>query len=212
VNGKVEICSEGLNYTTLISRSSDFKGGRLYLICTSLDTCEIGVRFKFGIKLTIDHGTHKRLELSDTRDAVVVPPKTSKGEKNRIQMDAPNVILVAPGEELWRKLGWTDNDVAEVKEDSRRVDIYISLGNKWYMGAMDKAKYTVDYLEQFKWKYGLYLAFHVYLQHLEFKKTDVGIPEAVLNRIKQTEKERAARTVLTSITSEKAFRSSKETS
>jgi hypothetical protein len=213
-NGTIELDANTIKYVNVVSKSRDFKGGRLYLVCTLSDTCEIGTQFKYKVNLGANHKMHGHLELSDVRDAIVVPPTTSKGEKTTIEMDAPNVIPVTPEDQLWKDLGWTEEDVAEVKENSKSVDIYISLGNGWYVGAITKAKYTADYLEQFKWKYALYLAFNVYLQRLEFKKTSLEISERISEssweKIMQQEKERAARTVLTTITSERVFGSSEE--
>lgn len=196
------VCGDALKYTQIVSRHRDFKGGRLYLNVRLIGDHPVGTEFQFGIKLQVinPHLT----ELVDTRRGIVTQEMLTGGDRSKVLLDAPRIISVMPEDSFWEANEWTEDNVAEVREDTG-TDIYVSLGNKWYVGTIVRSSYGEVHKELLKNRFVLHIAFHAYLQYLGLKDTSADIPQTTLDEIKQQELERAARTILTAATSERAF-------
>lgn len=201
-SASLELCGDAPKYTQIVARHRDFKGGRLFLNVRLVGDHPVGTEFQFGIKLKV---INPRLtELVDTRRGVVTQERLTGGDRRKVLLDAPRIIPVMPQDSFWQANEWTEDNVAEVREDTG-TDIYVSLGNKWYLGAIVRSSYGEVHKELLKNRYVLHIAFHAYLQYLGLKDAPADIPQTTLDEIRQQELERAARTILIAFTSERAF-------
>lgn len=209
----LELSEETQKFCRVKVKHKDFKGGRLYIKAGLIEEPAVGRTFPFCIRLKF--APHNGVEeLSDSRNAIVVEP-TPRGDDKKSGLDAPNIYEVKPEDAFWNENEWTEDNVAEVREGNS-IDIYVSLGNKWLMGALIRSKYTEAQQNVLKSKYLLNMAFYAYLQkrgwNVLAKNGEEGnslsaqnLPEGLLEKIQQKSLEWTARTILTAITSEQAF-------
>lgn len=210
----LELSNETQKFCHVVVKHKDFRGGRLYLKAGLIGDPTVGMTFPFCIRLRFPpHGGAE--ELSDKRKAAVVEPSPG-GDSTKSPLDAPNIWEVKPDDSFWIDNEWTKENVAEVREGNS-IDIYVSFGNKWLMGALKGSKYTSTQQDLMKQKYLLNMAFYAYLQNkglnnitkngseVESLLSAQNIPEEILERVRQESLEWAARTILTAITSERAF-------
>jgi hypothetical protein len=207
---KISLAKDATQLCKVASMHRDFKSGRLSLGVTVNGDPPVNTQFKFGIELSVGQG-EKVLRLDDWKHAIVAAPYQGGGEK-KVALDVPGIILVDSTSSFWTSSGWTQDNVAEVKEKESHITIYISTENKWLVGTLTSAKYTIAAKEKLKTKYILNIAAFAYFQHegiremLKANGTDdsslLKIPEGQLEAIKQRSLEWGARSILTALTSE----------
>lgn len=210
----LELSEETQEFCHVVVKHKDFRGGRLYMKAGLIGDPAVGTTFPFCIKLRFPPRGDVE-ELSDIRKGIIVEP-SRRGDTKKSPLDAPNIYEVKPRDPFWIENEWTEENVAEVRE-ANSIDIYVSFGNKWLMGALTGSRYTSTQQELIKRKYLLNMAFYAYLQNkglnnitrnrtgTEDFSSVQNIPEELLKRVRQESLEWAARTILTAITSEHAF-------
>jgi hypothetical protein len=214
-NAQILLSKDAQQLCMITGRHRDFRGGRLSIGVSLNGDYPPNSQFKLGIALSIPRNG-KPVLLDDWKDAIVVPPLQG-GKDKKIQLDMPDIIEVPVGSPTWGSLGWTEDNVAEVTEKEYHVKIFISLGNKWLIGTMENAGYSIATKEKLMTKYILHIALYAYLQREGITVLGgnggtsvpgaVTISEADLETIKQKSLEWGARSILTAITSEQAFES-----
>ncbi len=151
----------------------------------------------------------------DWKHAIIVPPYQGGGDK-KVPLEVPDVIEVDSSSEFWKSNGWTENNLAEVREKEGHVTIYISTENKWLIGMVINSGYYITTKEKLKTKYILHMALYAYLQYDGMQRLTKGnngtdaplmpeMDEETREVIIQTSLEWGARAVLTAITSEQGF-------
>ena len=200
-------------YCKVTSRHTDFKGGRLSLGITLNGDHPINTQFKFGLKISALKG-EKTVKFDDWKDAVIVPPYLGGGDK-KIPLEVPDIVEVDSNSPIWKAEGWTENNVAEVREKEGHVTIYVSMENRWLIGALINSAYEIVTKEKMKTKYLLHMALFAYWQNEGLQKLEQGtnglesssvkLDEPTLEVVRQTSLESGARSVLTAITSERGF-------
>lgn len=210
----LELTEETQKVAQVVVKHKDFRGGRLYIKIGLIGEPTIGSEFTLGIRMRAPTQNGKS-ELSETRKAIVVEAHRG-GDEKKTPLDAPNIWEVKPNDAFWTENEWTEENVAEVREGNS-VDIYVSFGNKWLIGALIRSKYTSTTQEVMKSKYLLHMAFYAYLQNKGLnsltKNENKGenltpaqnISEELLDKFRRDSLEWAARSILTAITSEQAF-------
>lgn len=199
-------------HVDIISRKSDFHGGRLMVSVQAQTGLEDGHGFDLGFDLIAnDPETGTEMAFTDHRAAVVVDPvKKDKGKPQTLL--APDIIPVGPdadeeGRRFWENRQWTNDEVAEavIKPDS--VRIFVSIANKYLVGTLAKLKLTAARQSGWRDKYVLHAAFHAYLQEKAFETLTDGMDLSAdqEHSLKQQEMERAARTILTAMTHEESL-------
>lgn len=211
-NGDAEVVltPEALDKVGLTASHSDFLGGRLYLRVEPKEGVAPGTKFSFGAVLKCRQDDGNLVEFPASIEAVVEGPKTG-GEGKNEKLWAPNIVKVGPdlggeGQKFYEASGWSEKDVAEVKESADSIAIFVSVANRWLLGALRSAKLTVASKERLRDKYALHVALHAYLQEDRYKGITEGIEEAVREQMKMEELDRAARSLITALTSEGAFK------
>lgn len=210
----LELSEETQKIAHVVVKHKDFRGGRLYIKVGLVGEPTIGLEFTFGIRMRAPTPNNV-CEFTDSRKAIVVEAQKG-GEEKKTPLDAPNIWEVKPNDSFWVENEWTDENVGEVREGNS-VDIYVSFGNKWLVGALMRSKYTSTAQEVMKSKYLLHMAFYAYLQNKGLynltKNENKGesltpahdISEELLEKIRRDSLEWAARSILTAITSGQAF-------
>lgn len=213
-SGKAEIVltDRTREFARIAATHTDFKGGRLYLSLALSGIFPNGTTFPCQIELRARTG-QGMAEFGDSRDSVVV--ESRGGDRTKVPLDAPNIWAVLPDDPQYKKLEWNETSVAEVKE-ADSIDIFVSLGNQWYAGAIVNSKYTPGTIEVLKSKYVLHVALFSYLQHKDWKElvkkppqngngSEKRVSEDLLDAIKVRSLDWAARTIATALTSEGAI-------
>lgn len=212
--GEVLLGKDSPKYCKVTSRHTDFKGGRLSLGITLAGDQPVNTQFKCGIKLVATKN-ERECALDDWKDAIIVAPRQAGGEK-KIPLEVPDIVEVNSASQFWKSNGWTEDNVADVREKEGHVTIYISTENKWLVGAILNSAYQIATKERLKTKYILHMALYAYLQHSGLEKlakapdgangsASLSLDESTLEIIKQNALEWGARSVLTAITSEHGF-------
>lgn len=211
----LELSTDTEKFCRVAFKHKDFKGGRLYLKAGLIGDPNVGTTFSFCLKLRVSGG-QKITEFEHARDALIVEPPSGGGEK-KVPLDAPEILEVHQGEKFWMDSEWTNENVAEVREASSIV-IYVSMSNKWLLGALTGSRYVLTQQEVLRNKYLLHIAFYAYLQNKglkDFGRNGVtpepaqSISQEALDKIRQESLVWAARAILTAITSEQAFSKAK---
>ncbi len=213
-NAEIMLGKDAPKYCKVTSRHTDFKGGRLSMGIILNGDHPVNTQFKFGIKLTATKND-KAYTFDDWKDAIIVAPRQGGGEK-KVPLEVPDIIEVNSTSPFWKSNGWTEDNVADVKEKEGHVTIYISTENKWLVGAITNSAYQISTKERLKTKYLLHMALYAYLQHDGLEKLAKGpngtgqsallaLDEGTLEVIGQNALEWGARSVLTAITSEHGF-------
>jgi hypothetical protein len=209
----LELTEETQKVAQVVVKHKDFRGGRLYIKIGLIGEPTIGFEFTLGIRMRVPT-QNGNSELSEARKAIVVGAHRG-GEERKTPLDALNIWEVKPNDAFWTENEWTEENVAEVREGNS-VDIYVSFGSKWLIGAPIRSKYTSTTQEVMKSKYLLHMAFCAYLQNKGLNsltknenKEDLtpahDISEELLDKFRRDSLEWAARSILTAITSEQAF-------
>ncbi len=217
--GEILLDKDGPKYCKVTSHHTDFKGGRLSVGTTLSGDHPINTQFKFGLKVSSVKGD-KTVTFDDWEHAIIVPPYQGGGDK-KVPLEVPDIVEVSSTSEFWKSNGWTENNVAEVREKEGHVTIYISTENKWLIGMVMNSSYYISTKEKLKTKYILHMALYSYLQFdgmLKLTKgadggDSAGMPkldEETREVIIQHSLEWGARAVLTAITSEQGFEKGEE--
>jgi hypothetical protein len=178
----------------LVSHTS-FKGGRSKCKIKPVEKTKIGSAFELRANL-FNNGTSI---LSNTRLVVIVKPR--EGSKNKvIQINAPEIIPVYENDAYYKDNNWTEKSIADVVEGAC-ITVYVSMENQWLQNTISKLKYTPARIDKFKQDYLLHIAFHAFIQNEDFKNmTDLN--DDSKEELRVSELNRAARTVLTTLSSE----------
>jgi hypothetical protein len=209
-DGSLEFVGDAEKKLRLTVKSKDFAGGRLYLRVEPSDGAAPGDSFEVKIVLRAKDKIGHVVAHEAVAQAIVEKPKTG-GPGTATTLSAPNIIEVGPdvedagAQKFWHDNHWTEDHVAEVKTSDSSIAIFVSVANKWLVGALKESKYPSSTKEMMRDKYVLHAAFHAYIQEEAYKKLNGSVPESTYEKLKAAELERAARTILTAITSEGAF-------
>lgn len=96
--------------------------------------------------------------------------------------------------------------MAKVEKSAEYTSIYVLVVNKWYIGTLLGSKYSEGKKTAIRNKYVLLIAFYTYLQDDYSDKLPTDEEMKIYDKVSRSQLEIAARTILTSVTSEKAFR------
>jgi hypothetical protein len=213
----IRLSRDAPKFCRITSRHRDFKGGRLSLGVTLSGDHPANTQFKFGLELPVPH-EGKTVTFDDWKQAIVASPKQGGGEK-KVPLDIPDIREVDSKSSFWKSDGWTEDNVAEVREKEGHMTIYISRENKWLIGAVTNSAYAIATKERLMMKYILHMAFYAYLQHEGIENIESMVNGSggsssssaastsgdAYEAIKQKSLEWGARSILTAITSEQAF-------
>lgn len=184
----------------------DFQYGRTFVTTRVKDEAPLFTKFTFEICLnTTKLNSGEQVLLKDDRPAIIDEPLLKKEKPSNIQTDAPYIEVVDRNHEYYKSNNWTEKDVADVKESPDKTIIYVSVENEWYIGALRRSKYTESRQRVVQNRYVLLIAFYAYLQNDYVSKLQTDIDKQNYDKIADSQLEIAARTILTGLTSEKAF-------
>lgn len=187
-------------------QQKDFRDGRM--------TIAIGVKegilpktvFRFGLRLVANKPTGEKEIFESFRDAIVEEPILRKENADNVETDAPWIVEVNQNHAYYTTNRWNEENVAKVEKSVDKTTIYVSVVNKWYLGAMLNSKYTEGKKTTLRSRYVLLTAFYAYLQDDRYDKLATDEEKRHYEKVSSSQLEIAARTVLTAITSEKAFK------
>lgn len=203
----LELISDGNSIIKIVNRHKDFKGGRMYLLVELIRDQPIGMEFMFGIRLSASKN-QSMTSFEDKRKGIITHVLTAPASQSRVLLDAPEIEEVGSAHPFWINNNWNEDNVAEVRESNRTV-IYVSTENKYLVGTLTNTKYTETKKESIRNKYVLHIAFHAYIQYQDSEKLEnQAIDAKVMESMQHEELVRAARTLLTALTSEKALEES----
>jgi len=134
---------------------------------------------------------------------VVSPREGSKGKET--QINAPDIYEVYKESGYYIENKWSPENVAEVVEGSKIV-IYVNMENKWLKSALHKLNFTPPRVNKFKKDYLLHIAFHSFIQSDYFNTEVLKLEDEQKYKLKESELDRVARTVLTALSSESGIK------
>jgi hypothetical protein len=143
--------------------------------------------------------------LEDRRDAIVQEPTLKGDDKHHIETSAPYIEAIGRKDAYFIDHGWNEDNVAEVKKDEKHTTIYVSIENKWLVAALRKGKYSEVRKKAIQNRYVLLVAFYAYLHYYQSEQLPSDEEKQLYEKTADSMLEIGCRTVLTSLTSEKAF-------
>lgn len=203
-----ELAPESSKFVIIGHRQNDIHYGRIFLSLRLKDNVPIFSDFILILQLHTTTESNERKVLEDSRTAIVQPPKQKREDHGKVQTDAPDIEIVDRYHDHYVTNKWTEKEVAEVVSSPEKVVIYVSVENEWYLATLRKSKYSEVKKQYIKNRYVLLIAFFAYLQSDNINKLQSDMEKSSYEKIGQSELEIAARTVLTGLTSEKAFEDS----
>ncbi len=179
----------------VVESASDFRGGRARLQVRAAPAALAG---ETGV-LTVYFLTRAAEVLSDQAEyAVEEPPaKETSGDRGRARVQVPEPIAIH--RDQWSEFGWDEASVAEVRQEKGRGAIFVNLDNRHLRRLLEKANYREQGHKQKSNSYLLYVAFYAWLQHQGLSRDGVGLEGEPFERYKQQELDRAAQTVIHTI-------------
>jgi hypothetical protein len=206
INKDFNLSKETQNYVAISHRQSDIRNGCIFLYTRLIDEVSPGIKFNFNILLPINN----TLFLEDSRQGLVREPLLKRRSENPIHTSLPHIEPVDKRHPYYNANQWNENSVADVKKDNEKVTIYVSMENKWYREVLLRGKYSEVRKNLIQNKYLLLMAFNAYLADKfreQREKEDIEFPDNQVQELFET----GSRTILTAITSEKAFETQNDT-
>jgi hypothetical protein len=181
----------------LIENYSDFRGGRSRIAVTPSDLAVVGDRGKLTVKLTTRDGetfaASAGYEILEPRDA------TTAGKGSKAEVQAPEPVPI--NREQWDEFGWDSNNVSEVHESGDGTKIYVNMDNKHLRDLLEAGDYQDRGITRMRLNYLLYTAYFAFLQYQDVKRDGYGLEGERFERYTNKELDRAAQTVVRSISS-----------
>lgn len=196
---------EADKYLTISYFQKDFHYGRIFVATRVKDKAPLFTKFDFEIRLNCLGVSAEKVVLKDGRPAIVEEPLLKKEKPSNIQTDAPYIEVVDRNHQYYQTNNWTEHEVAEVEKTTEKTVIYVSIENEWYIGALRRSKYSEGMKRVIQNRYVLLIAFNAFLQDDFIEKLPSDSDKQQFEKLKQSQLEIGARTILTGLTSEKAF-------
>ena len=196
---------EADKYLTISYFQKDFHYGRIFVATRVKDRAPLFTRFNFEIKLIAHDVSAQKLALNDDRSAIIEEPLLKKEKPSNIQTDAPYIEVVDRNHQYYQSNNWTEHEVAEVEKTTEKTVIYVSIENEWYFGALRRSRYSEGMKRVIQNRYVLLIAFNAFLQDDFIERLPSDSDKQQFEKLKQNQLEIGARTILTGLTSEKAF-------
>lgn len=200
INKDFILSEETGKYVAISHKQSDIRNGGIFLYLHLSDGISPTTRFDFRITLPINDTTL----LEDSRQALVKEPILKHRSEYSILANLPHIVPVDRKHPYYEANQWNETTVADVKKDNEKMTIYVSMENKWYREVLLRGKYSTARRNVIQNKYVLLMAFNAYLAD-KFKekreKEEIELSDFQVQELFET----GTRTILTAITSEKAF-------
>ena len=176
----------------------NFYGGRSKYLIKLDEKAKIGNTFE--INLDLKHVSGKNIK-SNIRRVIVIEKPSKHGGKEEL-INAPNIQPVYEGDEFYKENSWNEDNISEVVRGAE-ITVYVNMANKWLKSTLSSTNYTEPKKESLKNQYLLHVAFHAFLQDENFKDSTLGDEEK--DKIKASEMDRVARTLIVAMTSAASF-------
>jgi hypothetical protein len=129
---------------------------------------------------------------------IEAPPEApTAGEARRSDVQVPLPVPIEKNQ--WEDLGWTEDSVAEVREDPVRPQILVNMDNHHLVKLLQSGGYQEAGVKRMRNSFLLYVAFYAWGQHIFCKAPDLGISGEDLEKYVSGELDRAAQTVVHAI-------------
>lgn len=165
---------------------------RVFLQCP--ENLDIGKRTNIICELTLADKT----VLTAQRECVVSQAPLPPPGEGAAEEERPNyeLIPVMPDDDNWIKFQWDETNVGRFDKSGDELLLFVSLGNKNYLNALEAKSMPTEKVEAFKQKYLSYVGFHLYLMN-----TDKIVSDQI-----ETELKRICQTVLLTLDQDSQFR------
>jgi hypothetical protein len=198
---------EANKYVAISYFQKDFTYGSMFIGTIVRDKAPVFTKFDFEIRLNAMTNSAEKVVLRDNRSALIDEPILKKETRSDIQSDAPYIIVVDRSHPYYMNNQWTELHVAEVEKMPEKTVIYVSVENQWYHGMLRKSRYSEVMKRTIQNRYVLLIAFNAFLQDDFIERLPTDIDKQNYEKLKQGQLEIAARTILTGLTTERAFNS-----
>lgn len=121
----------------------------------------------------------------------------TSGESRRSEARVPEPVPVT--KEEWGDHDWNEESVAEVKEDDQGGKILVNIDNRHLVKLLRSGAYQETGIARMRNNFLLYVAFFAWAQHAFTQKREIGLQGEQLETYVQGELDRAAQTVIHSI-------------
>ncbi len=177
---------------------SDFRGGRARILIRPGSDAKVGDDGVVDVFLLTPDGESFR----DRITYRITPhgESATSGDTRRGQVKAPEPVPIY--KERWTALGWNEDTVAQVKEDTTGSRILVNMDNRHIVRLLRLGGYKETGLARMKNNYLLYCAYYAWLQHNALEHDDHGLSGEAFERYKDDELDRAAQTVVSAIAAE----------
>lgn len=181
--------------TLYVDSVSDFRGGRSRMLVKPAETADVGRDGQLVVRLVTGNGS----EFAASAPFEVVEPRERKtmDSSGRAEVATPEPIAIK--KEQWDEFGWDEGSVAEVHADREVPRIYVNVHNRHIRRLLREGGYQERGMKRMQNNYLLYVAYFAWLQHHGLQDSEVELSGRDFEEYRQSELDRAARTVIHSI-------------
>lgn len=201
ITANIYLSEECEDFVTVISKKSDFDHGKIYLNIRPNENIESRTSFELSISLSYQNNLHEKITISDHRLAIIDKPPENNVKS--VLTEGPDIEPVDRTSKFFIDNNWNETSIAKVMKNTNNTTIYISLENRWLKNALKNTRYSPKHKNIIRDRYILLTAFNAYLQENLNQSQGYSIDELYI----QKQLEIGVRTILTSLTSDKAYES-----
>lgn len=179
----------------MVESRSDFRGGRARVVVRASGRAKEGDEGTATVFLF----TPSDQTYSDSTKFVIQAPKEvpTAGDSRRADVRVPEPVPIY--QNAWDSFGWSEASVAEVNDDPDGAKIYVNMDNRHIARLLRAGGYQESGVARMKNNFLLYVAFYAWAQHDFAKSRTLGIEGKDLEDYVAGELDRAAQTVVHSI-------------
>jgi hypothetical protein len=194
VHARLHLASEPEGLVHMDSRS-DFRGGRARMTVKPGATAKAGDKGALRVFLLTPKGETFTSQVNYLIEAAEEKPTAGDEDKAKVQVPDPVPVT----KEHWPDYGWTEKDVAEVRDDGKTTEIYVNMDNVHIHRLLHSGGYQAAGITRMKNNYLLYAGFYAYIQFAANRQKDLSLDGEAFERYRAAELDRMAQTVVHAI-------------
>lgn len=177
-----------------VRSSSDFRGGRARILVAPSERATPGDEGVLTVFLLTSDGGTLQSKVRFRVDSAVEAPESGEAARSSVKVPEPIPIH----DHQWGDLGWSETDVAEVKQSDDDAKIYVNVDNRHIAALLRRGGYQEVGIKRMRSNFLLYVAYYAWAHHVAARE---GLPEGgeEFERYQANEFDRLAQTVVFSI-------------
>lgn len=179
----------------VLESRSDFRGGRSRVVVRAGSRATAGDEGIATIFLFTPSDQTHSASIKFVIEAPKEAPTAGDARRSDVRVPEPVPIYRAG----WEEFGWNETSVAQVSDDADGAKIYVNMDNRHITRLLQAGGYQESGVARMKNNFLLYVAFYAWAQFSSTRSSDVGIEGKALEDYVAGELDRAAQTVVHSI-------------